>query len=394
MLVTPAVLLRFAAWLALWVLVLPPAQAQLSSEAEVSLITIYPGDAVYSLWGHSALRISDASLGIDIAYNYGTFDFGNPLSFLVRFAYGRLDYSLTLQQYPALVEKSWHEEGRPVIKQTLRLDPVQKDALYQFLTLNALPENRIYRYDFLLDNCATRIRDALEHVLEVPLADHAVTGTSFRTLVRPYASGKPLLDLSMNLAMGLPADRMATRHDLMFLPLDLKDVVANAHSLSGESLVVRTDTIYGIPVPPESRSRVPWTRIFAWLILAWGAVLATWDYRAPQRRRLDIALFILVGLAGLLLAFLGFVSEHTVTWPNLHLLWAWPTHAIVIWYRGNWTRVYWGLSVPCALSVVIGLPWWLQSVPGPVIPLVLLLALRGATLALVPRTGFEPVLPA
>ena len=394
MLVTPAVLKRVTGWLAFWAMGMLPAQAQLSPESEVSLITIFPGDAVYSLWGHSALRISDPTLGIDIVYNYGTFDFGNPLSFLVRFAYGRLDYSLTLQQYPALVEHSWYEQGRPVIKQILRLDLVQRNALYQFLTHNALPENRIYRYDFLHDNCATRIRDVLERVLEKPLAVNVSTGTSFRTLVRPYASGNPLLDLSMNLAMGLPADRVVTRHELMFLPLDLKDVVAQAQIRSGDRLVVRADTIYGKPMRPETRTSLPWTDVLAWLTLACGMALAVWDFRVPRKRRVDIVLFLLIGIAGTVLAFLGFVSEHTVTWPNLHLLWAWPTHAIVIWIRGNWTRVYWGLSVACTLSVVIGLPWWLQSVPSPVIPLILLCALRGAMLVLVPRTGFEPVLPA
>ncbi len=392
--VTPAILRRFAGGLMLWALAILPARAQLSPEAEVSLITIYPGDAVYSLWGHSALRIADPVLGIDIAYNYGTFDFGSPLSFLVRFAYGHLDYSLSLQHYPALVEHSWHEEQRPVVQQILRLDSTQHDTLYRFLTRNARLESRFYRYDFLHDNCATRIRDALEHVLERPLSGNEDTGMSFRELVRPYASGHPLLDLSMNLAMGLPADRSATQHDRMFLPVDLKDAVAQARIQSGEPLVASTDTVYGLPLPPAPRDVLPWTGMLVWLTLAWGIALAAMDFRAPRKRRLDIVLFPLVGMAGAVLAFLGFISEHTVTWPNLHLLWAWPTHAIVIWMRGKWTRIYWGLSAACSLSAVAGLPWWLQAVPAPAIPLVLLIALRSIMLTIVPRTGFEPVLPA
>ena len=100
---------RFVA-IAVLLLAAAPGYAQLSPEARVSLVTLYPGDAVYALWGHSALYIEDPVLGINIAYNYGTFDFGNPLWFLARFAYGRLDYMLSLQYYREWVDYSWYDQ--------------------------------------------------------------------------------------------------------------------------------------------------------------------------------------------------------------------------------------------------------------------------------------------
>ena len=83
----------------------------LSESARISLVTILPGKKVYSLFGHNALRVYDPERGIDIAYNYGTFDFGNPLTFSAKFAYGDLNYRLTRQSYERMVAFYPIEEG-------------------------------------------------------------------------------------------------------------------------------------------------------------------------------------------------------------------------------------------------------------------------------------------
>ena len=53
--------------------------AQDSSRLRISLLTCTPGDELYSIFGHSAIRITDSSnVGndyFDIVYNYGTFNF-------------------------------------------------------------------------------------------------------------------------------------------------------------------------------------------------------------------------------------------------------------------------------------------------------------------------------
>ena len=44
----------------------------------------------------------------------------------------------------------------------MNLTPEQKTRLRLFMMDNAREENRYYRYDFLQDNCATRIRDIFD----------------------------------------------------------------------------------------------------------------------------------------------------------------------------------------------------------------------------------------
>ncbi|MDP2470882.1 MAG: DUF4105 domain-containing protein, partial [Candidatus Palauibacterales bacterium] len=191
----------------------------LSDAARISLVTILPGEKVYSLFGHNALRVYDPGRGIDTAYNYGTFDFGNPLVFAAVFAYGALDYRLTRQDFERMVAYYPAEEGRPIIEQQLALDATQRERIFRFLEWNALPENAYYRYDFYYDNCATRIRDVLEGVLgDGLLADTTDPGTTMRQLLDPYLAERTWLHFGMDAGQGLPADADATWRTELFLP--------------------------------------------------------------------------------------------------------------------------------------------------------------------------------
>ena len=370
-----------------------PARAQLSDEAQISLITILPGDAVYSLWGHSALRVYDPLQNYDRAFNYGTFDFGDPLSFVAKFSYGQLDYFLSIQSYPALAEASWHRQGRPVIEQVLRLDAAQRNTLFRFLQNNALPENRTYRYNFLFDNCSTRIRDAFETLLDdaVTFAPEPTPHLSFRHLIDPYAAEHPFLDFGMDLGLGLPADRIATARETMFLPMYLMEAFDHATvSVEGQPqpLVVRTDTVYWSAERATLDPAWPWPSLLFWGVLALGLWLIVRDVRAArtERRLFDGVLFGVAGVAGLLIVFLWFISLHTVTHGNLNLLWAWPTHLLIAWVlirrrRPRWLRGY--LSATALLTLVLALSsfFFPQEIPAAALPLLLLLAARSGALA-------------
>ena len=44
-------------------------------KTEISLLTCDPGNEIYSLFGHSALRINNKKLNIDMVVNWGLFSF-------------------------------------------------------------------------------------------------------------------------------------------------------------------------------------------------------------------------------------------------------------------------------------------------------------------------------
>ena len=54
----------------------------LSDSATAYVITCGPGNDFYTTFGHSAIRITDSTRGIDYVYNYGTFVFDTPHFYL------------------------------------------------------------------------------------------------------------------------------------------------------------------------------------------------------------------------------------------------------------------------------------------------------------------------
>ena len=157
----------------------------LTENAEVSILTIGPGTQLNDSFGHSAYRIKDESLGIDIVYNYGVFDF-NTQNFYIKFARGKLLYKIVANHYETFYNSYVHQ-NRWVKEQILSLSYSEKQAMFDFLQNNAKPENRDYKYDFFYDNCATKIRDVLIKVLGNKLEyndDYITESYSFRELIQ------------------------------------------------------------------------------------------------------------------------------------------------------------------------------------------------------------------
>ncbi|RMF57891.1 MAG: DUF4105 domain-containing protein [Bacteroidetes bacterium] len=362
----------------------------LSAEARLSLLTILPGDAVYSAFGHSALRVHDPMTGFDAVFNYGTFDFRDPL-FIPRFVYGKLDYYLSVVPLRATLRGS-RLEGRPVIEQILALAPHETRAVYAALRHNARPENRTYRYDFLYDNCSTRPRDVLARTLGPVLqfSGEPAPRQSFRRLLDPYLADRPWLDLGIDLLLGIPTDRIPTPEQVVFLPDYLMAAFDEAHLVrDGETtpLVLRKDTLLAVP---GYRRPAPAPNVPLWLFSLLFVAVAVTSLRprstpVSHNYRADALLFGLIGLVGFFLLFMWLGTEHHVTTWNANVLWALPTHALaaVALLRGgrSWLRPYFAFTFALTLFMVIAvLSDWPQDFPTAIFPLLLIIVLRSALL--------------
>ncbi|MDX1647259.1 MAG: DUF4105 domain-containing protein, partial [Longimicrobiales bacterium] len=134
--------------------------AEPGSELRVWLVTAGPGDAVWERYGHNAIRILDTGTGRDVSYNWGIFDF-QQVDFIPRFLQGRMLYMMAPFSTPAMID-AYARADREVILQELDLTPAEKLELRTLAEINALPENRDYIYQYVLDNCSTRVRDLLD----------------------------------------------------------------------------------------------------------------------------------------------------------------------------------------------------------------------------------------
>ena len=357
---------------------------KLSSKAEISLLTCSPGAELYSQFGHSALRVNDPENNLDIVFNYGTFDFNTP-NFYTKFARGKLKYMLSYSSFERF-KREYVYEKRGIIEQTLNLDSISKQKLFNALLVNYQPENRFYSYDFLFDNCSTRIRDIVEanangHVKFVDTTDEKRT---FWNLLDIYLNHSRWIYTGIHLALGMPCDVEATPYQYMFLPDNMMYAFENAQIEKKDNHVPLVKSTKTILEPQTNFITTVWYKrpgfLFGLLALA-GLILSILFYRNKRNMFLfDLFLFGASGLLGWLIIFLWFFTDHQATGPNLSILWAVPLHfpfIFLILKKKSTFAYYYFLINSILLLIVIGFWKWIpQSFPNEILPLVVLLLIR------------------
>ncbi len=309
----------------------------LSPSSRISLLTISPGEELYSTFGHSAIRVWDPALGIDVNYNYGSFDFNAP-GFYLKFVRGYLDYMIT--SHPAYLEfEYWNRENRKITEQVLNLSLAQRQRVYEFLENNLKPENKNYRYKFFTDNCSTRLRD----VLQIAAGDSLVfnqalnADSTYRQWIDKYAheNGKSWADFGMDLAIGADSDKKTGWADAMFIPDNLMKAVDQAKVLTvkgEENLVILKRDLNQISEIKKQQGMSPV------VFFALFAVLMFFLNKAGVGHGFDKFLFSVLGIAGWILLALWFLTDHGVTKYNWNLLWASPFVFPAILSKRTWSK--------------------------------------------------------
>jgi len=335
---------------------------QLSKEAIVSILTCNSGEEVYSMYGHSAIRIKDPESNLDVVFNYGVFSFEGP-HFLYRFAKGLTDYRIDAGRFVGFIPE-YEEEKRSVYEQVLDLSPEGKTKLFQALIENNKPENRVYRYNFFTDNCATRVRDMLERnsggAIHFPGLQ---SKESYRSLIKKYHNPFRWFDLGIDLLVGKKADEPIAAYQQMFLPEYLYNQLSMAKiTESGQTrpLVLKTNTLLEYP-SNKQKSDFPFPLLIFGIIFLLITSISIWGiFKKKKMVWIDYILFSLSGLAGLIIGWFTLYSEHPAVSPNYNLLWAFPLNlffAIILMTKklGNYTRYYFFLTTSFLLiSLVSG----------------------------------------
>ena len=192
----------------------------------VTLVTFGEGREVFERFGHDALWFHDDRTGEDVAYHWGLFDFNDP-NFIARFVSGDTRYSMGAADPRAMIEYE-RRSGRTVTLQRLNLTPLQATALLDFVRWNAREDNKYYRYDYFRDNCATRLRDALDRSVGgyIRMAtDSATTSLTYRSESVRLTDGDRPVQAAIDMALGRPADRPLTMWESFFIPMRLRDAL-------------------------------------------------------------------------------------------------------------------------------------------------------------------------
>lgn len=313
----------------LWAVALPAQEP--GASLEVSVLTFGQGDAIFERFGHNALRVRDTASGLDLAYNWGMFSFEQP-NFLGRFLSGDTQYWVEAIPTDWLVQV-YAEQDRQTVEQVLDLTPAQRVQIAQAVARNAREEHKYYRYDYFLDNCSTRLRDAVDAVLGGALQRRYAairTEWTFRSEAVRLTAADGLAQAGIDIALGTPADVPMTAWQAMYVPMRLRDYLRDVTVPSPDGSarpLVREERVLH-----EARRAAEAVERRGLSLGAWGPVLGAWmlllaPVSAAARRRTRVpaavmaALFYgIAGILGLLLLGMWAGSAHVFWYRNFNLL--------------------------------------------------------------------------
>lgn len=361
------------------------AQFQLSDEAEIAVVTLgpYQGE-VWSAFGHNGIRVTDPKYGIDWFYDYGLYDF-NQENFFLNFAKGLLKYRVGIRkwEHSYAFQKSLN---RYIKLQYLNLNQQEKQAIFSFLQNNVKPENAEYLYNYVYDNCATKIRDVVDELYPDRVTfdlSYKVDGKTIRDLMEDYLDYQPWGDLGIDIGLGTQVDREATDLEYMFLPEYIHKAFAGAEILR-DSISVPLVSRSEVAFMPEEQIHVnglltPFN-LFVMVFFIVGLITHRNMKHGKRTKWIDAILFSVVGFAGWWVVFLWFGTEH-LSQRNLNILWAIPFHLPLIFFASKeryrrFFRVY--FKATAYWYCVVLLTWALlpQPLHQSLVPLVLTLVLR------------------
>ncbi len=367
---------------------------KLSDSAQISLLTNSPSNSeVFRLYGHTAIRVKDDLKNIDLVFNYGVFDFDSP-NFIYRFAKGETDYVLAgydFRQY--LLEYDYRRIS--VYEQFFNLTQAEKQKIWEGLCINSLPQNRKYRYNFFFDNCSTRPRDIIENnvsgkITYTPTNKHQ----TFRDLVHECVRREPWVKFGIDLVIGSGADSIISDRQKMFLPAYLENAYRN-------STITRYDSItesfiknegYILDFKDSSKDNLyafTWNNpfivgCFLLLITILFSIFTFRNKRGISDKIYDFLLFFTYGVAGCIVAFLMFVSEHPCTNPNWNLVWLNPVQLIAafLFFPKYFSKcIYYYHFINFVLLILFLICWFIipQHLEIAFIPYILALCVRSGT---------------
>lgn len=300
----------------------------------ISFLTCGPGTESYSLYGHTALRVQNLESGEDLVYNYGMFDFNAP-NFAWRFTLGQTDYFLGVQPFSSFIA-NYAYHNRWVDEQELLLRPEEKQKVVNQLQHLAWQEDWTYRYNFLRDNCTTRALQSVEEAINGELQFALIkqeNAHTYRNILHQFAEAAPWDYVGNDLLLGAEVDKPLSVRQQCFSPIYaehfLTELQVKRADGSLSPLATKPVRILSATPAPQPNKHLPLFCLLTVCILLAG--VSVWEVKRRRWwRGIDFGLCLLQGLAGCIVAFLFFFSEHPAVDSNWNLLWCNPLPLLLL----------------------------------------------------------------
>lgn len=292
----------------------------LSPNTKVSVITCDTGNESYSLFGHTAIRITDTKHNLDVVYNYGAFDFSTP-NFVAKFAKGDLQYFATANSFYDFMGQYSYEQ-RSVFEQELNIPLAYKQKLFDNLNKALASEERYYTYKFIDKNCTSMVVDIINKTLgSKVISKKTDTDKTYRTILYPYFDNSFYEKLGTSIIFGTKVDQFGTH---IFLPLELHQNLQQAQ-FENHLLIKKSETLLDFKKETSS----PWWDNIYTFIAFLGLIVII------NKKSIDAVYFTVMGLLGLFFGFMGFYSFHHELAYNYNILLFNPFLLVLLYFIGT-----------------------------------------------------------
>ena len=293
----------------------------LSKDARVSVITCGTGNEVYSLFGHTALRVQDSTNALDVVYNYGAFDFNTP-NFVMKFTKGDLQYYAVVHSYTDFINEYQYDK-RSVYEQELNIPLTLKQKLFDNLNTSLSSGESYYTYKFIDKNCTSMVVDMINKTLSSQvIVKKEDTDLTYRSILYPYFDGHFYEKLGTSIIFGKKVDQLGTQ---IFLPYELKKSL-NKVTFENQPLVKETKTLL------EFKNQTP----FSWWNNAYSYVAVLLLIILINKKSIALFYLSIMGILGLFFTFVGFYSQHLELGYNYNILLFNPTLLALLYL--DWTK--------------------------------------------------------
>ncbi len=347
------------------------------AKLQFSLLTCDAGDDLYTLWGHTAIRVVDSVNHTDIVYNFGSFDFNTP-QFTAKFMRGDLLYFISANTYSDFLYEYQYFK-RDVHEQVLKITDSEKIKWYTELQTNMIGNNRFYLYNFIYDNCTTRIKEGV--FKHAPVNNYSIGIHSYREEIVSacYKGGMGWVGLGIDLLLGSVADQSPNLQQEAFLPKLLMQKMA-----LNTKLVLATHYIKN-KTEESAKGVLPINILLVLLLLYAGVSFSKNKTALFIGKSIDLILLFILGLGGLLVAYMSWFSMHDACHQNFNILWLHPFYLIALlsyFISKKWTSYLGFLFFATMLIVTIGNFWIPQHFSKAVIVLMAITMVLNARLIL------------
>jgi hypothetical protein len=295
------------------------AQTPLSPASNISLLTCGPGDEMYSVFGHTAIRVNDPATGVDVVYNFGMFDFNTP-NFYGKFVKGNLQYFVDISSYEDFIY-TYQYNNREVIEQALNITLQQKQAIADELNSILLSDRKFYTYKFIHRNCTTMVADVINNHISVKISlENTDKGMTYREILYNSLTGHFFENLGISLVFGHLTDEVSEK---LFLPKELMEGITNTKIQEGGSLAKSTVTVNKVS---DKKTGFSFNSFFTFGVVCLLLMIVSGKKPVQQ--------FVLasMGFLGVFFCFVSLYSSHPELKFNYNILLVNPLFLLLLYF--------------------------------------------------------------